>query len=264
MSIWKAIILGLAQGLGEFLPISSSGHLVLLQTVFNIDEGALLFDTLLHVATLVAVFAVFYKQIWEMIKHPLQKKVYMLVIATAVTAVLAIAFKEFITQAFEGALLGFGFLVTAVILALNELIAHGKRKIDEMKWYQAAGVGLMQGIATLPGISRSGSTIAGSRLFGLDKEDAAEFSFLLSIPAILGSLVLQIPDLASGGASDIGFLPIAAGMLVAGVSGYFAIRWMLQLIKNRRLTGFIIYTAVLGALVLLDQFALNIFFTRPF
>ena len=132
-----------------------------------------------------------------------------------------------------------------------------------MKWYQAAGVGLMQGVAMLPGISRSGSTIAGSRFFGLKKEDAAEFSFLLSIPAILGSLVLQLPDLAGGGSISMGWGAIVAGMIVAAVSGYFAIRVMLKLIVNKRLTGFIIYVAVLGVLVLLDQFVFHIFFAAP-
>lgn len=263
MEYLKAALLGLVQGLGEFLPISSSGHLVLLQTVFGIDEGALLLDTMLHIGTLAAVIAVFYKQIWEMIKHPLQKKVYMLLIATGVTAVLAVVFKGFITEAFEGALLGFGFLVTAVILTLNELFSRGDKKIDEMKWYQAAGVGFMQGVAILPGISRSGSTIAGSRFFGLNKEAAAEFSFILSIPAILGSLILQLPDLFDGGVT-LGWGPVLLGMAVAAVSGYFAIKVMLRLITKRRLTGFIIYVAILGVLVLLDQFVFNIFFTAPF
>ncbi len=262
MSVWIAMLLGLVQGLCEFLPVSSSGHLVLLQTVFGIDEGALFFDTMLHAGTLVAVVAVFYKQLWQMISHPIQKKVGLLLIATAVTAVFAFIFKDAITEAYEGALLGVGFLITAAILLANELFARGDKDISHMKWWQAAGVGLMQAVAILPGISRSGSTIAGSRFFGLKKEDAAEFSFILSIPAILGSLVLQVPDVISEGMATP-WPPVIAGFLVAAVSGYFAVRFMLRLIKKRSLIGFAVYVAALGMLILIDQYAVNAFFAHP-
>ena len=118
----------------------------------------------------------------------------------------------------------------------------------------------MQGVAILPGISRSGSTIAGARFFGLDKESAAEFSFLLSIPAILGSVVLQLPDVLDAGMENLSFAPILAGMAVAAVSGYVAIRWMLRLIKTKSLMGFSIYTGILGVLVLFDQLVTHVFF----
>ncbi|MEG1548042.1 MAG: undecaprenyl-diphosphate phosphatase [Clostridia bacterium] len=264
MKLWIAILLGLVQGLCEFLPVSSSGHLVLLQNIFGIDEGMLFFDTMLHMGTLIAVVVVFYKQLWAMIKKPFQKKVAMLLISTAVTAVLAFAFKDAIIQSYEGALLGFGFLATAVILLLSELLARGNKTIEQMKPWQAAGIGLMQGVAILPGISRSGSTIAGSRFFGLKKEEAAEFSFILSIPAILGSLVMQLPDVIESGTAGIPWIAVAVGTLVAAVSGYFAIRFMLELIKRKSLIGFAIYVAALGMLVLIDQFAVNAFFVRPF
>ena len=118
----------------------------------------------------------------------------------------------------------------------------------------------MQGIAILPGVSRSGSTIAGARLFGLNKDAAAEFSFLLSIPAILGSLVLQLPDVLDAGFGEVAWGPILAGMAVAALSGYLAIRWMLRLIRSKSLMGFSLYTAILGCLVLLDQLAFHLFF----
>lgn len=261
MNVWIAMLLGLVQGLCEFLPVSSSGHLVLLQTIFGITD-TLFFDTMLHAGTLIAVVAVFYKQLWAMLRRPLQKKVGLLLIATLVTTAFAFIFRDSITDAYEGALLGFGFLLTAIILVLNEYIAHGKKDIGHLRWYEAAGVGLMQAVAILPGVSRSGSTIAGSRFFGLNKEDAAEFSFILSIPAILGSLVMQVPDVLAEGVS-IPWLPTLLGTLVAAVSGYFAIRFMLQLIKKRSLLGFAIYVAALGMLILIDQFAVNAFFSRP-
>lgn len=264
MSIYLAVLLGLVQGLCEFLPVSSSGHLVLLQNIFGVEEGALFFDTMLHVGTLFAVFAAYWRTIWDMLRHPLQKKVGMLLIATAFTAALAILFKDFIFEVYEGGLLGLGFLATACLIFFSErsFLANGRagRGIEAMKPLSAMGVGLMQGVAILPGVSRSGSTIAGARFFGLDKEAAAEFSFLLSIPAILGSVVLQLPDVLEAGMAGINRGPILAGMAAAAASGYLAIRWMLRLIKTKSLTGFALYVGVLGVLVLFDQLFTHVFF----
>jgi len=260
MSVWIAILLGLVQGLCEFLPVSSSGHLVLLQQVFSVEGNVLFFDTMLHLGTLLAVLVVFRKSILAMLRHPFQKKVYMLILSTLVTTAMALLFGDLIESSYEGDLLGAGFFATALILMLNERLSHGEKRIREMKLRDALGIGLMQGIAILPGISRSGSTIAGARFFGLSKEEASEFSFLLSIPAILGSLVLQIPDVLESGIGNISFLPVFLGTLVAAVSGYFAIRFMLKLIREKSLWGFAVYVAVLGALVSIDQFFLHLFF----
>ncbi len=261
MTVWYAMLLGLVQGLTEFLPVSSSGHLVLMQKVLGLDtQASMFFDTMLHLGTLVAVFAVFYKQVWEMLRRPLQKKVGLLLIATAVTVVIALLFEDFIEHSFSGALLGVEFLITAVILFLTERLAHGKKTIDHMRPLEAAGVGLMQAISILPAVSRSGATIAGSRFFGLKKEDAAEFSFLLSIPAILGSVVLQAPDVIESGVSNEPWGAIFAGALVAAVSGYFAVRFMLRLIVKKNLLGFAWYVTALGVLVLLDQLVFRVFF----
>lgn len=264
MNILIAALLGLVQGLCEFLPVSSSGHLVLFQNIFGINEGAMFFDTMLHLGTLAAVIAVYYRQLWALIKKPFQKKVYLLLLSTLVTTVIAFAFKDLFDSAFEGRFLGIGFLITAVILFLNEKLSHGKKDIEHMKYTESLGVGLMQGVAIFPGVSRSGSTIAGARFFGLSKEAAAEYSFILSIPAILGSLVLQIPDVAAEGLQGTDWDCVIVGTIVAAVSGYFAIRWMLRLITKKSLKGFIIYVAALGVLVLCDQLIFNVFFTSPF
>lgn len=264
MSVWIAILLGLVQGLCEFLPVSSSGHLVLLQTIFGIEGDVLFFDTMLHVGTLFAVCLVFRKSIWAMLRHPIQKKVGLLLLSTAVTTLIALLFGDLIETSFGGDLLGIGFLFTALILLCQERFARGKKRIRDMRLLDAAGVGLIQGIAILPGISRSGSTIAGARFFGLSKEEAAEFSFLLSIPAIAGSLVLQIPDVMQEGTTGIPFGAVFAGMIVAAISGYFAIRFMLRLIREKSLMGFAVYVGVLGIFVLADQLFLNLFFERPF
>ena len=254
MNILIAALLGLVQGLCEFLPVSSSGHLVLFQNIFGINEGAMFFDTMLHLGTLAAVIAVYYRQLWALIKKPFQKKVYLLLLSTLVTTVIAFAFKDLFDSAFEGKFLGIGFLITAVILFLNEKLSHGKKDIEHMKYTESLGVGLMQGVAIFPGV----------RFFGLSKEAAAEYSFILSIPAILGSLVLQIPDVAAEGLQGTDWGCVIVGTIVAAVSGYFAIRWMLRLITKKSLKGFIIYVAVLGVLVLCDQLIFNVFFTNPF
>ncbi len=264
MNVFIAALLGLVQGFCEFLPVSSSGHLVLLQTVFGIDEGALFFDTMLHVGSLIAVVAVFYRELWALIKKPFQKRVYMLAVSAAVTALLWFLFEDVFNDAFAGRFLGFGFLLTALILFVNEKLARGSHKVEQMKWTDAVAVGFLQGVAILPGVSRSGSTIAGGRIFGLSKEEAAQFSFLLSIPVILGALVLQLPDAFASGTGAISWLCIAVGTAVAAVSGYLAIRWMLKLIVKKSLMGFAVYVLILGILVLGDQFVTHFFFTNPF
>ncbi len=261
MKLIEALILGLVQGLCEFLPVSSSGHLVLMQNIFGITDDVLFFDSMLHLGTLVAVIAVFYKSLWAMLKKPLQKKVYLLLAASAVTGVFGILFEDKIELLFGGGLLGVGFMMTSLILITGERLKTGKKKnIEELNYLQAAGVGLFQTVALLPGVSRSGSTITGSRIFGLDRDAAAEFSFILSIPPILGSLLLQFMDVAKEGAVGCGALNVIAGTLMAAVSGYFAIRWMLDLIKRKSLVGFAVYTGILGILVTLDQYVTHFFF----
>lgn len=264
MNVFIAALLGLVQGLCEFLPVSSSGHLVLLQAVFGIDESALFFDTMLHVGTLVAVVAVFYRELWALIKKPFQKRVYMLALSAVVTALMWFLFEDVFNDAFAGKFLGFGFLLTALILFVNEKLARGSHTVEQMKPLDAAAVGFLQGVAILPGVSRSGSTIAGGRIFGLSKEDAAQFSFLLSIPVILGALVLQLPDAIESGMGGISWPCILVGTAVAAASGYFAIRWMLRLIARKNLMGFAVYVLILGVLVLADQFITHVFFTSPF
>ena len=260
MTIWIAILLGLVQGLCEFLPVSSSGHLVLLQRIFGVSEGALFFDSMLHIGTLAAVLSVYRKSVWQMITHPFQKKVGLLLAATAVTTLLALAFGDTLGELYGGAYLGFGFLFTSLLLTLGDQLGNGKKSVARLSYPGAAGIGLIQGIAILPGVSRSGSTITAGRFFGLTKEEAAEFSFLLSIPAILGSLVLQLPSVMESGLSGITWPTIAVGTITAAISGYFAIRFVLRLINRKSLRGFAVYTAALGALVLLDQFVLKLFF----
>jgi undecaprenyl-diphosphatase len=281
MSVFQAIILGVIQGVTEFLPVSSSGHLVLFQKIFGITEPALLFDTLVHCGTLAAVVVVLRRDILNILTCLFQPLTLYLIIATIPAVIIALLFKDFIEKAFtSGAFLGFAFLITAALLWVSEFLFRrpGKprglpgllegagfpRTQDEMSWRDALVIGALQAVAIMPGVSRSGATLSGALSRRLDRDFAARFSFLLSIPAILGALVLQIKDLAGQTAQEtaagIGPLPLAAGALSAALVGFFSIRIMLKIVREKSLLGFALYTALLGAFVLVDRFAVHLVF----
>lgn len=262
MKLWHALLLGIVQGLCEFLPVSSSGHLLLTERLLGVgeDAGGAFFTVMLHVATLVAVCIVYRKQLLRILKKPFQKLTYMLVIATLPTVAIALLFKKvepfesFYDAANEGLFLGVSFLVTAALLLITDYaFSRGKKRaMKEMTYVDAVLIGCMQAVGVLPGISRSGATVTGAAAADLSKDAAADFSFLMSVPAILGSLVLAVKDaMEAEGGLGVSVPCLLAGMLVAGVTGYFAVRFMLKLIKQRKLWGFSVYTAVLGVLVLI-------------
>jgi undecaprenyl-diphosphatase len=261
VTIIHSIILGVVQGVTEFLPVSSSGHLVLLQKILGIDEAPLFFDTMVHVGTLGAVFIVLWQDIGGLLKKPFQKLTLLLIIATVPTVIAALLFSDVIETAFQGgALLGPAFLLTAFALTATELLsmrdAAAKRPLEKMTPFDALVTGICQSIAILPAVSRSGLTLSGSLLRGLRREDAARFSFLLSIPAILGALVLQVAGLNDGG-TQVDLLPLVVGTSTAFISGFLSIRLMLKIIREKRLFGFAAYTAVLGVLCIVFSGQLN-------
>lgn len=278
MTIWIAMLLGLVQGIAEFLPVSSSGHLLLIQKMFGITEGALFFTVMLHLATLIAVFIVYWPTLIELIKHPFQKTVGLLIIATIPAVLIAVISKmiapveAFFDAADAGQYLGFGFLLTSILLFISDHVRHTRidengekveikgKKLKNMQVTDALVIGCMQGVGVLPGVSRSGSTISGALFTGLNRKTAADFSFLMSIPAIIGGAIFEVPDAIKTGLGDMHWTTLVAGMLVAGITGYFAIKVMISAIKKKKLIGFVIYTAVLGALVLVDQFVTHYFF----
>lgn len=263
MSVLEAVILGIVQGLAEFLPVSSSGHLVLLQKLFGIEEPAVTFDIFLHMATLIPVFVVFWGDIWKLIKNPFQKTTYLLAVGTLPLIPLALFFKDAIDAMFSGGLfLGVNFLITALLLVLADAKSEGGKNLKTMKYTDSAIVGVMQAVAVCPAISRSGATITGSLFVGLTRESAARFSFLLSIPAILGAFVFEFKDVVTGGESffSLGVAPMLAGFIAAAVSGFFAIGVMLRVIKTKRLSYFSYYVAALGVLIVLDQTIFHLFF----
>ena len=262
MSYFHAIIMGIVQGLCEFLPVSSSGHLVLAQNLLGIEEAGLLLDTFLHLGTLAAVFVVYYKDIWAMLKKPVSKPVGCLIIATIPAVIAALLLGDFFDDIFAGRFLGISFLITSGILFFSSRF-RGKR--SDVTYRDAAMMGLWQGVAILPGISRSGATISGGLMQGLDRESAAKFSFLMSIPAILGSVVYQAKDILTGAElGAIGTGPMIAGVVAAALSGYAAIRFMLKILQRASLKSFAWYTMALGALVLCDQLFVNAFFAPMF
>jgi undecaprenyl-diphosphatase len=295
MSIFQAVILGAVQGITEFLPVSSSGHLVLFQHIFGITEPTLFFDTLVHVGTLAAVFTVLWKDIWGILRRIIQPLTFYLIVATLPAVIFALLFKDFIENAFSsGSFPGFAFLITSALLIIAEVLSKRAGKPDrsggsavsgagkkEMKWPDALIIGLLQAVAILPGVSRSGSTLSGALSRGLDRDFAARFSFLLSIPAILGALVLQLGELAkragitetgtgpapeagveaaAAGTGGIGAAPLIAGAFAAALVGFFSIRLMLKIVRERSLWGFAVYTGILGTLVLIDRFGTRFFF----
>ena len=267
MSYFEAIILGLVQGLAEFLPISSSGHLALLQQAFGIHEDkVLLFAVLLHV-----VFIVYWKDIWELIvelcltirdlctgkglrlaERPIRKLGVMIIVATIPTAIIGLVFSDFFDSLYNSVIpIGVGLIITGFLLIFAEKKGEGNRGIQQMNFRNAIFIGLVQGVAICPGISRSGSTLFGSLICNLDRKFAVKFVFLISIPSILGSAVLEAPAALEAGmtAAEVG--PVLVGMLVAAVSGLVAIKTMIKIVSDKKLSYFSYYVWVLGLFVVL-------------
>ena len=272
MSYFQAILLGLIQGLTEFLPVSSSGHLALLQHFFGVKaDEVLLFTVMLHVGTLVSVFIMYHKDIWELIKElgltikdlctgkglrlaerPVRKLGVMMIVATIPTAIIGFAFNDFFESLYSRILfIGIGFLITGTEMYIAEKIGSNTREIDKMTFGNAILVGVMQGIAIYPGISRSGSTLVGGLAGGLKREFAIRFAFLISIPSILGSALLEGKDALEAGIDTSVLGPIAVGMVIASISGVLAIKAMIKVVSDKKLKYFSYYVWALGALVII-------------
>lgn len=269
MTEFQAFILGLIQGLAEFLPISSSGHLTLGQMFFGLSEVPMTLDILLHVGTLLAVFAVYWRRIWNMVLHPFASELKWLVVATLPTVAAALLLGDIIDQLFAGNYLGYSFLITSFVLVAGEAVNRLRtRKHKQVGFMDALIMGCMQAVAIAPGVSRSGSTICGGMFTGLTRRRAADFSFLMSIPAILGSAVLDLKDMydeasavgISFGTQFIeriaemgGAIPVIIAVATAAVSGFLAIKLMLKIVKKVGMRWFAVYTFLLGAFMIAYQ-----------
>ena len=245
MSIFVLLLLGVVQGLCEFLPISSSGHLVLLSNLFGIQDS-LFVSIILHLATLFAAVIVLRKEIFAIIRHPFSKESISLAIATICTCVIAIILMPFITSSFEGGFLPIAFLISAVLLFITPKFA---KKIDkgEINYKRAMIIGLSQGFAIFPGLSRSGTTISAGILSGADREKSAKFSFLLSIPIIIASLLFEILKVCTGQAViSVNWLGLVIAFFAALIIGIVTIKFMLKLTQKLNFKYFAIYLLILS------------------
>ena len=271
MNVLQAIILGLVQGLTEFLPVSSSGHLVVIEYLMNIKEEQAFFMTImLHFGTLVSLVIVYFKDIVKLavefilsIKDLIQKKslnickndtrklCYMIITTSIPTVIIGLVFKK-VFMSFYSSLLavGIGLVITSLYMFLADIM-NGRKDIKRARFKDALIVGIFQGIAIVPGISRSGSTIFGGLFSKMKKDFAVKYAFLVSLPVILGSFILELPSAIKNGSMNGGVFPIFVGMIVAGVSGYFAIKMMIGIVKKRSLKGFMVYTAAFGTALIL-------------
>ncbi|MBQ2962942.1 undecaprenyl-diphosphate phosphatase [Methanobrevibacter sp.] len=271
MDIFQAIIIGLVQGLTEFLPVSSSAHLIFAQQALGVADVGLAFDVLLHLGTLVAVIAYFYHDVIEMIKgflsslidlkegkfipeikkDPYKKLAWLTILATIPVGVVGVLFNDIIEEMFTGLTIpAFLLLITGCLLYASQRMNSGRINVTNLSVKEALIMGCGQAIAILPGLSRSGTTIASGLFAGLDKEFAAKFSFIISIPAILGAAVFQLKDL---GSANVEMGACIAGFIVAVISGYFAISFLLKIVREKSLDIFAYYCWIVGMIVLVGS-----------
>lgn len=278
MEYIKSIILGIVQGLTEFLPVSSTGHLTIFQQFFNLGGSEIpLCDVCLHLGTLVAVFIAFRKTIYNLIidffkmlgsiftgkysykNSPPYQKMIVLLIAALIPLFFILPLKDTVESLFKNVkFVGAFLIVTAVILYIGDRAVKGKKTMENATIKDSLTVGIFQAVAVLPGLSRSGSTITGGLLSGFSREFAVEFSFILSIPAILGAAILSIKDVVSDGTVDkLILLPYIAGAVVAAVAGFFAIKLITYLVKKDKFGYFVYYCAAVGVITIIAAFILN-------
>ncbi len=245
MRFWQAIILGLVQGLAEFLPISSSGHLVLVRELLGIEGEYLLFDVMVHVGTLFAIFVVFFKDILALFKPPF-KTIGLIALASIPAVLVGLLLDDYIENLFSsGKYLCFFFLFTAVLMLVTELLAKRTNETKPLGLKTAIAMGLMQGIAVFPGISRSGSTIFGGTVAKGERTEVAKLSFFMSVPVILGSAALQ---LFKADFAVIDWTCVLIGMATSFISGLLAIKLMLKVIAKANYKWFALYLFVISIL----------------
>jgi undecaprenyl-diphosphatase len=262
MTIWAAILLGIIQGVAEFLPISSSGHLSVLQNIFNMQtsgDGHLFFDVLLHLGTLAAVIFAYWRDIADMVREVVQfcrdlkpprpqenrrhpaGRLALMILVSILPLFLILPVNDYIEQLYYNTFfIGAAFLITGLILFISDRMPRGRKTEKNMRLRDALLIGVSQAIATIPGISRSGTTVTAGIAAGFERDFAVKFSLLMSIPAILGANLLSLVK-AIGEGVDASLLPAyLLGMLFAAVTGYFAIR-LLQMLMKRGVFGKLAY-----------------------
>ena len=288
MNLIQAIFMGIIQGLTEFLPVSSSGHLTIFQYIFGINtDTGLLFEVMLHLGTLVAVCIAFWKDIKKlfmaavglvvdgaanikdlivnrgkkgkghrrMVINAYRKFVLLILVTTIPTGICGIILSNFMDSITSSLLIpGLCLIVTAILLLISDVLPGGKKKVTATGYTDAALVGLAQGIAVLPGLSRSGTTITACLALGFDRTFAVKYSFIASIPAIVGANLLELRHLGDALSGENHFLYYIIGMVIAGVLGYVCIKVMLYVVKNKKFIYFAYYCAIIGTISLISYF----------
>jgi undecaprenyl-diphosphatase len=267
-NILQPIILGLVQGLGEFLPISSSGHLILVPWIFNFPDPGLAFDVALHGGTLIAVVAYFWRDWLEIIAVAFRrnnifsdktvepeynsKTLWLLVIATIPGVIIGVLLEKQAETVFRNPLLvAFTLFLMGAVLYLVDRYARGKKSVSQLRWSDSIWIGLSQAVAIIPGVSRSGATITAGRAIGASRRTAARFSFLLATPIILGATLKELPTLLHSGLDSA----LIIGMLVAAVSGFLSIKYLLKFIDRYGYQIFFWYRLALAVLIIIVYMA---------
>ncbi|HNT52749.1 MAG TPA: undecaprenyl-diphosphate phosphatase [Candidatus Syntrophosphaera sp.] len=266
MTLLNSVLLGILQGLTEFLPVSSSGHLVLAQHFLGLqDSGDILFEVFMHFGTLIAVLVFFRRRIWALLKAPFsgnktqeqpdlthnRSLLLYLILATAATVLVFLIGGEFFAALYARPLVvAFMLIITGCVVFGSDLVKTDRVNAAQMGWPRSLLIGLMQGIAIIPGISRSGMTISTALFAGVKRREAAEFSFLLSIPAILGANLSHIKEFQQLRISQAGIY--LAGCLAAGVAGYLVIALLMDLISKARLKYFAYYCWIVALISIIS------------
>ncbi|WP_436663458.1 undecaprenyl-diphosphate phosphatase [Alicyclobacillus acidoterrestris] len=257
MTVVQAIIMGIVQGVTEFLPISSTGHVVLVEKLLGIHvDSDTLFILLLHLGTLAAVLYAMRREVQWLIKHPTSRMTWMILVALLPTAVVGAICEEWFEGLFDsGVTIGFEFVITGVVLWWMDSVAAGHKNEETMTVSDSLWVGTLQGISILPALSRSGLTIAAGLWRGMDRAAATRFSFVLSIPAILGGTLVKLDDVLEDPAATMAlpWTQMIIGAIAAAIAGYLAVKGTSWLIKNSKMWIFAVYTWAVAAFVLYDQ-----------
>lgn len=286
MSLLQAILLGIIQGITEFLPVSSSGHLAIFKNLFHMEtDMGMLFDVMLHVGTLLAVCVVYYRDIFRLIGETVgmfidvcinlgafvrnklfhagfsyytivgnayRKFVILIIVSTIPTGIIGVAGKDVVEAAGASMLVpGIGLLITGALLFIADVCNFGSKTPKDVNYGNAFAIGMCQGIATIPGISRSGTTITACLLSGFDRKFAVKYSFIMSIPAILGAAILELKDVPSLKISAGEAVNCGVGALFAAVVGYICIKTMLVVVKRKKYKIFAFYCLGMGALAII-------------
>ncbi len=291
MDLLNAIIMGLVQGIAEFLPVSSSGHLAIMKQILrmNTDTG-LLFDVLLHLGTLAAIFVAFWKDIKELIiegfsiigdffinvaryirnlsatkkvpykkvvSTPYRRFVMLIILSTIPTGIIGFVFQDAIEVAGMSLLVpGLCLILTSILLTIADRTTTGSKKEENATYTDAGLIGIAQGIATLPGLSRSGTTITACLLRGFDRSFAVKYSFIMSIPAVLGAVVLELKDFSMVQVDASTLTGYLVGTVIAGIVGYICIKTMLKVVRGQKFRYFAYYCFAAGLVAVIGHFVI--------